>query len=272
MDHNAQLRTCLSVAFLAVSSFILLSDAKAADVSPERLNDGPAAPVSGWEVYWPTYLWAAGMNGTARTLPPLPAADVDISFGDSLEALKDLDAGLITTVFVNNGRFRLLGDVNWMRFSPEQKITFGGNSAKISTFSETLTLMGMVGYRLVDEERLALDVYVGAKYWYMDNSAKVKPALVTPNSIEKQHDWIDGVIGAEIISNLTDQVYVSAIAFAGTGGSKFYGDLYGGVGYRFNKKYDVFAGYRVMRENHEDGDFSYDIVQHGPLLGFGVKF
>lgn len=272
MAHSAQLGNCLVATMVAIASFVVVSGAKAADVAPAPVKDGLAAPAPGWEVYWPTYLWAAGVNGTARTLPPLPPADVDISFGDSLEALKDLDAGLITTVFVNNGRFRLLGDVNWMRFSPEQKVTFGGTSAKISTFSETLTLMGMVGYRLVDEERLALDVYIGAKYWYMDNAAKVKPALVTPNSIEKQHDWVDGVIGAEVLSNLTDHVYVTAIAFAGTGGSKFYGDVYGGVGYRFNEKYDAFAGYRAMRENHEDGDFSYDIVQHGPLLGFGVKF
>lgn len=246
-----------------------ISITNAADVT---IASRPTATGSGWEIYWPTYLWAAGMDGTARTLPPLPAADVDISFGESLESLKDLDAGLITSLFVNNGRFRLMGDVNWMRLSPEDSFTVGDTSAKLSMFSETLTLMGLVGYRVVDEQQLALDLYIGAKYWYMDNSAKLKPALLPTNHVEERQDWVDGVIGAEVLSNLTDQIYVTAIAFAGTGGSNFYGDLYAGVGYRFNDKYDAFAGYRGMSVDRDEGNFSYDVLQHGPLLGVGVKF
>lgn len=174
-----------------------------------------------WQIYWPTYLWAAGVNGTARTLPPLPRADLDVSFGDSLEAMKDLDGGLITSLFVSNGRFRLMGDVNWMRLSPEDKFKVGDTSAKLSTYSETLTLMGLVGYRVVDEQQLSVDLYAGAKYWYIDNSAKLEPALVTPNHVEEQQNWVDGVIGAEVLSNLTGHVYVTAIAFAGAGGSQF---------------------------------------------------
>lgn len=259
-------------AFLMTMAYLATPAAVAADAPAPPGQDAADAVESGWEVYWPTYLWAASVDGTARTLPPLPASDVHVSFGDSLEAMKDLEAGLITTVFLHNDRFRVMADVNWMRLSPEQKFVVNDTSAKLSMFSETLTLMGAVGYRLADEEHFAFDVYVGAKYWYMDNSAKLKPALVTPNRVEKEHDWVDGVVGAEIVSNLTDHVYVSLIGFAGTGGSKFFGDAYGGVGYRFNEKYDAFAGYRAMKVNHEEGSFSYDVTQHGPLIGFGVKF
>jgi hypothetical protein len=202
----------------------------------------------------------------------MPEADVDISFGDSLEALKDLDAGLITSVFVYNNRFRMMADVNWLRLSPQQHIVFGGNAATISMDSETLTLMGLVGYRIVEGDYVNVDVYAGAKYWFMQNSVKVEPALVTPNSISKENTWVDGVIGAHFTADITDRAYISLIGFAGTGGSKFYGDAYGGIGYRFNDRYDAFAGYRAMQVNHEDGDFSYDVLQHGPLLGMGVKF
>lgn len=260
---------------MAALSFLIAfggNGANASDVTAPPTSSETAATGSGWEIYWPTYLWAAGVDGTARTLPPLPAADIDLSFGDSVDALKDLDGGLITSLFVNNGRFRMMGDVNWMRLSPEDKFKVGDTKVKLSTYSETLTLMGMVGYRVVDEQQLALDVYIGAKYWYMDNSAKLKPALVTPNHLEEQQNWVDGVFGAEVLSNLTDNIYVTAIAFAGTGGSKFYGDIYGGAGYRFNEKYDAFAGYRAMKVDREEGDFSYNVVQHGPLLGLGVKF
>lgn len=273
MVSAALSRSGLIAAMLAAASLIAAPSAKAADVPAPLPSDGTASTDSGWQIYWPTYLWAAGATGSARTLPPLPKADIDISFGDSVEAMKDLDAGLITSLFVNNGRFRMMGDVNWMRLSPEDKFKVGDTTAKLSTFSETLSFMGLVGYRLVDDPRLAFDVYAGAKYWYTNNSAKLKPAsLISPNHVDEQQNWVDAVIGTEILSNLTDQVYVTVIAFAGTGGSKYYGDIYGGFGYRFNAKYDAFAGYRAMTVDREQGDFSYNVTQHGPLLGFGVKF
>lgn len=259
----------ISGLFLSLVGF-LPGYARAADVPTLASGDSPTE--SGWQIYWPTYLWAAGADGTARTLPPLPKANVDLSFGDSLESMKDLDAGLITSMFVSNGRFRMLGDVSWMRLSPEDKFKVGDTTAKLSTFSESLSLMGLVGYRVVDDPRLSLDLYGGAKYWYMNNTAKLKPALVSPNHVEAQQNWVDAVIGTEVLSSLTDHLYVTVIAFAGTGGSKYYGDIYGGFGYRFNAKYDAFAGYRAMTVDREHGDFSYNVTQHGPLIGVGVKF
>jgi hypothetical protein len=258
----------LSAALISVS----ISGASAADVTATQPQNDTASVESGWQIYWPTYLWAAGTDGTARTLPPLPASDLDISFGESLDAMKDLDAGLITSVFAHNDRLRLMADVNWMRLSPDENLDVAGTPAKLKMDSETFTLMSAVGYRLVDEEHFSLDAYVGAKLWYMNNSAKLKPAVITPKKVDKEHTWVDGVVGAEIVSNITDHAYISLIGFAGTGGSNFFGDAYGGVGYRFNEKYDAFAGYRVMRVDHEDGLFSYEVTQHGPLLGIGVKF
>jgi hypothetical protein len=243
------------------------SSSFAADVT-----DPASQPQDGWHIYWPTYLWAAGSNGTARTLPPLPEAEVDVSFGDSIEALKDLEAGLISTVFAHNDRLLLMGDVNWMRLSPIQDIALGDQSAELKFYSESLTLMGAVGYRLVDQERLIVDAYIGAKYWYMDNSAELKPALLPQNHVEEKQHWVDGVVGAQIRSDITDRVFVSVIGFAGTGGSQFYGDVYGGFGYQITEKWDAFAGYRAMHVERENDYFSYDVTQHGPLLGVAAKF
>lgn len=259
-----------SLGLTAVLAGLCLAGASssfAADVT-----DPASQPQDGWHIYWPTYLWAAGSNGTARTLPPLPEAEVDVSFSDSIEALKDLEAGLITTVFAHNDRLLLMADFNWMRLSPIQDVDLGGVPGELKFFSETLTLMGAAGYRLVDEEGLIVDAYVGAKYWYMDNSAEVKPAILQQNHVEEAQSWVDGVVGGQVRADITDRVFVSAIGFAGTGGSKFFGDAYGGVGYQFSEKWDAFAGYRAMHVEREDGDFSYDVTQHGPLLGVAVKF
>lgn len=256
--------------FTAALGALLMSTASvslAADVS-----DTAPQPQDGWHIYWPTYLWAVGSNGTARTLPPLPEAEVDVSFSDSLEALKDLEAGLITTVYAHNDRLLLMADVNWIRLSPIQDVDLAGTPAELKFFSETLTLMGAVGYRLVDENGLIVDAYIGARYWYMDNSAEIKPEILPVNHVEETQSWVDGVVGGQVRADFTDRVFVNAIGFAGTGGSKFYGDAYGGIGYQFSEKWDAFVGYRAMHVERENGDFSYDVTQHGPLLGVAVKF
>ena len=55
---------------------------------------------------------------------------------------------------------------------------------KLKFFSETLTLMGAAGYRLVDSPSVFGEAFAGAKLWYMDNSASVEPAVVAPNTVE----------------------------------------------------------------------------------------
>ncbi len=269
MKKIAEIRKSIygGASFFAAMYLIGASPSLAADVSdPSSQTD------SGWQIYWPTYLWVAGVNGTTRTLPPLPASEVDVSFSDSVDALKDLEAGLISTVFAHNDRLLLMGDINWMRLSPDQSVTLDNQPVKLKFFSESFTLMSAVGYRLVDDENFIVDAYVGAKLWYMDNSAEVKPAVVTPNKVDHQDTWVDGVVGGQIRSNITDHVFVSAVGFVGAGGSKFFGDVYGGVGYQFNEKWEAFAGYRAMRVERENGSFLYDITQHGPLFGVAVKF
>jgi hypothetical protein len=205
-------------------------------------------------------------------LPGFPAGDVDLSFSDSLSALKDLDGALMATVFAKKDRLLLVADLGWTRLSPTQSVPFNGDTLELKFFSETLTLMGAVGYRLVDDSGVFIDAFAGAKLWYMDNSASVDAAVVTPNTVERKETWVDGVVGVHITLNVTDDFFVDAMGTVGAGGSKFYGDTYGGVGYRINEKWDVFGGYRAMRVKRENGWFLYDVTQTGPVFGFAAKF
>jgi hypothetical protein len=106
----------------------------------------------------------------------------------------------------------------------------------------------------------------------MDNALSVYAPPIIAASVSKTETWVDGLLGGQVRSNITDRVYASAISFVGTGGSTFVGDLYAGIGYRFNEKWDAFVGYRAQYTKYENGSFLYDVTQYGPLLGFGAKF
>lgn len=235
-------------------------------------GDSASPNETGWHIYSPIYVWAAGLKGTTATLPGLPAGEVDMSFADSLSSLKDLDGALVATVIARKDRLLLVVDVNWMRLSPSQSVPFQGDAVDLNLFSETVTLMGTAGYRIVDDPGLSVDVLAGAKYWYMNNTVSVNPAVITPDKVGRREKWFDGVVGGQVKVRLTDDVFVSALGFAGAGGSRFYGDIYSGVTYQINPKWDVFAGYRALRVKHESDGFLYDVTQQGPLFGFAGKF
>ncbi|MFO1313057.1 MAG: hypothetical protein U1F41_13435 [Burkholderiales bacterium] len=249
---------------LSLSVILGTSPSRAADS-----GDSSSQKENGWHFYLPTYLWAAGARGTTSTLPGIPAGDLDVSFSDSL---KDLDIAVVTTMFAHKDRLLFLVDLSWSRLSPTQSATFKGNPIELKFSSEAFTLTGAAGYRLVNDPSVVIDAYAGAKYWYMDNSASVEPAVVTPSSIGRTESWVDGVVGGQILYNLTDQVYVGALGFVGAGGSKIYGDIYGGVGYRIDQKWELFAGYRAQRVERENDQFLYMVTQYGPLVGFGARF
>ena len=252
----------------AAAVFLLSAlPARAAEPSDPSLWNEP-----GWHIYSPIYVWAAGVRGSTATLPGLPAGDVDMSFSDSLSSLKDLDGGLVATVFARKDRLLTVVDLNWMRLSPTQSVPFNGDAVELKFFSETFTLMGVVGYRLVDDPAFSVDALAGAKLWYMNNSVSVNPEVVTPDKVARRETWVDGVVGGQVIYRLTDDFSVNALGFVGAGGSKFYGDIYAGATYRINQKWDVFAGYRALRVKRENDGFLYDITQQGPLVGVAARF
>lgn len=240
---------------------------QAQDIAQPTLSSG-----RDWHLTFASYLWASGVSGTTRTLPPLPPATVDLSFGDSLEALKDLDGGLIATLFARKDRLLLLLDINWISLSPSQTLSFQGQSVTLDAETKTVTLMPAIGYRLHDDGRNVIDVYAGVKLWHMENSASITPAVVTPNALSVDETWVDGVIGGQIRVNFSDRAYFNVLGFLGAGGSKHYADIYGGFGYAVSKKLDAYVGYRVMQVEHENGAFLYDVTQEGPLLGIAAKF
>jgi len=259
----------------ALGSTILLigaSSSPAAEVAGPLLPASSSNADSGWHFYWPTYLWAAGVTGTTRTLPQLPASKVDMSFTDTLDLIKDVEGALVTTVYAHKGRFLLMLDLSWTRVSPSQTANVAGTTVSVESDSDSLAILSGVGYRLVDNPKAIVDVYLGVKVWSMDNTLSVDAPPVITAKLSKAETWVDGLVGGQIRSNITDRVFASAIGFAGTGGSKFIGDLYAGVGYQFNKKWDAFVGYRVQHVDYENGSFLYDITQQGPLLGVAAKF
>ena len=82
-------------------------------------------------------------------------------------------------------------------------------------------------------------------------------------------DVLDGIIGAQVLFDLSEKWYLSCYADVGAGDSKLTWSFWPGVGYRL-EKVDVVAAYRHLAWETDDGDTIDDLNFSGPMLG--VKF
>ena len=220
----------------------------------------------GWEFGGSAYLWAAGVKGTSAA-----GDDIDVSFSDVLE---DLDGGLMGIIAASKGRWTLLADVIYLSIHQETNTTANliGLPAKVDT---DMKLKGFVttfgaAYRVIEDDMTSLDLLAGARYFKLDvdfdanvGTGKVK--------YSDSGDALDGIIGAQVLIDLSERWYVSCYADVGAGDSKLTWQAWPVVGYRFDNV-DAVAGYRYLKWETDDGDTFEDLSFSGPMLGVKFRF
>ncbi|MBV9138394.1 MAG: hypothetical protein JO357_15165 [Hyphomicrobiales bacterium] len=265
---------------LALASLALAvsTSSHAADLpgpQSETLEPSPPTPVQGLVFTATLYGWASGLSGRARTLPPLPAVHIDITFD---QVLKNFNGALMGVSEVRSGRFIFFTDLIIAKIAPSKEFgtdiagTFRGTGVRLD--STTLTGLAAGGYRVIDDPRFFIDGFAGVRGFYVDNVLKLDFLRVPSASYGKSEGWADPAIGARFRFNFADNWYFSTIGFIGgtSTRSDFFWDLFGGIGYAFNDRYSVFAGYRAMKVDYSHGNFLYNVVQQGPVMGLNIRF
>jgi len=220
----------------------------------------------GWKFGGAAYLWAAGVEGTSAA-----GDDIDVSFSDLLD---DLDGGIMGVLSAQKGRWTLLADILYLSIHQEASSTanFIGIPAKIDVDVELKGFVSTLGvaYRVVDAERVSLDLLAGARYFKLDLDLETEVGG-RKTKYSDSEDVLDGIIGAQVLFDLSEKWYLSCYADVGTGDSKLTWQVWPGVGYRF-ENFDVVAGYRHLEWKTDDGDTIDDINFNGPMLGFKTHF
>jgi hypothetical protein len=240
-------------------------------MAEDRAGKTTGTDTGGWQFDVASYGWFTGFKGTTATLPPLPAADVDLSFGD---ILSNLDGAVMGILYARNNRLVLYSDLMYSHLSTTESFaTAYSTSLKLSTAS--LIASAGVGYSVVETPSYAIDVLAGARLYNVDTEATLKIAgLGITKSGSTNETWVDPMVGARFSATLTDNLYFTSWAFAGgfDVGSTFSWDLFGGIGYKFDDKYTMLVGYRGLGVDYTNGDYVYDVVQQGPIAGLKIHF
>jgi hypothetical protein len=260
------LRSVIAAAVVLLTSAPLL----AADLvpvpppQPTLLSTGPSFSFTG-------YAWAAALDGRASTLPPLPAANLDLSFGD---ILKNMNVGLMGAAEMRIGRWGFLADAMLSQVTPDGSLP-GPYFSSAKVRSQTLTLQIGILYRIYTDETFDLDVGAGLRFWNLDSELKIAPGSLNLRIHHSDSaNWLDPVIAARMTARLGGPW---SVTLAGDiGGFDFASRLtwqaLGTVNYQWNDNWVFRAGYRALYVDYRKGNFLYDTTMHGPIIAATYRF
>ncbi len=231
-----------------------------------------------WSFSATPYFWAPGLKGTAATMPPLAAIDLDAKLGD---ILGNLDYAVASMFELRKGKFGIMTDFMLINLSVTNSgapIPGVGAGMRVDMTSFIVQMAGT--YRVFEKEQGWLDLVVGARGWYVDShlKARVGPVALVTSHIE---GWADALGGIRTRINLRalefpvgEGLHLTATLLGGGGMSSSFVDLIGGLGYDFTDQIKAFAGYRYTKVDYKNtsNGFIYDAEYYGPMISGTYKF
>ncbi|MGY6250732.1 hypothetical protein ACXIUS_24835 [Bosea thiooxidans] len=255
---------------IATMAAFLCGPAWASDL--QQLNAIPAPVLaSGPSFSVTSYAWATAIDGKSATLPPLPAADINLRFRD---VLKELNGALMASAEMRSGRWSILVDGQF------SQVTTGGTLSgpffsALKLRSQNTTVQGSVFYRVYEDAVLALDVGGGIRFWNLNNKLEILPSLANLRIDHRESKmWADPIVGARLGVTLAGPWSLTVAGDIGgfSAGSRLTWQGLGSVNYAWSESLTLKAGYRILHVDYRDGRFLYAVTQHGPVVAATYRF
>jgi len=221
---------------------------------------------SGWQNTIELYLMGPNLDGTVG----LGSVDSDVSV-DAGAIFDALDGAFLGTYIGEDERWGVLVDLAYMDLKDDG---VGPQGVVRYEVNVKQTILGLVGtYRLTD----TLQFMFGGRYVDVTNRLTLSgPAQ--DRGAKASESWFDPTVGLRYVAPLGEKwVFNAAGDFGGFGvGSDFTWYWAATLAYRITARTQVYAGYRYIDFDYEDGSgrerFKFDMAQYGPLAGFRFEF
>jgi hypothetical protein len=252
--------------------------------TPAQASDDASAVAASenpWRVEVTAWIWIVGMDGTVSARGR--EADVNASFGDILDASDSIFA-FSGRVEAGVGAWSGFVDGVYSNLGVDDQSGPAGN-ADIDVDFETVLIDAGLMYRLGEwrpeghaaTRPVTLDLYAGFRYTNLDIT--VDPAMFPARS--QSQSWFDPIVGAKLVYPFADSWRVAVNGDIGGfgAGSDFTWSTTGVLGYDFtigSAGASAYVGYRAIGQDYSEGSgasaFTWDVVQHGPILGLSLRF
>jgi hypothetical protein len=264
----------ICVALLSALS-ILPGKAAAAD-----FDNGRIAPEREWAVIVSPYAWAASLKGNA-SLAGFDT-DVDVPFSDVFDHLDFVAMG---NVEITNGQWGVYFDGQHVKTSQDEQVF----SHQIGIGITTTTLSAGAFFKAYEKELGGDTVFGKPRTLSIEPTAGVRWTKLEADveafglRTSKSSNWTDPFVGLRVNADLDERWNLFAEADVGgfDVGSKVSVNAQAYLGYRtmmLGHPTVLRAGYRLLYQDYENDDFTgankfkWDVSQHGPAIGFSMRF
>ena len=265
------MRPLLMFAMFVLAALLQIGAANAdGTVQPSSLaNDEPAVSVT----LTPFSGWVPGIDG--RVGGPNRSVDVSLPPMQIIGNLDDffdaLDGLYIGWGEMRYGRVGLFYDAFYLDLSSAASIDRRAVSLGLDLGFRQSTGTFAATYRVWEQGRSHWDVMAGARVSDIDiRIAADLNALQTARSAGES--WTDAIVGTKARYVLDTQWSLSGWGLVGAGGSNLTWDLYGAVDYTVRPGFDLSVGFRGMKIDYTSHDFTWDVLQYGPVVNATFRF
>lgn len=287
---------------------LVLAGLCAVTVAPAWAADLPApssAPqmveANGWTYRFTPYGWLTSLSGK-QTIRGR-SMDVNATFPDIVNATIG-DGGSLVALMANmearNGRLALFGDVIAESLTIDKSgfktrsvnPAIGGTlGAGLDLTFKMAILEAGAAYEIGTLGPVAFDVLAGARYWHQDIQAEISLAgtvnvadldITRGRAIARSGsvDWLDAFAGVRARVSIAPNQHIEVRGDLGGGGSRFTWNALAAYAYDFTTRngvtYSGVLGYKAMYVDYVKGSgatrYGFDMLQHGPVVGFSVRF
>ena len=243
--------------------------ANAGTTIPELTSTQPVATTgTGWHVRTALYGWATALDGDVTLYGN--NVPMDLGFDDIFDKI---DFAFMGVVEVGRGKWSVLTDLFYADLSVDN------TKGNLEFDVELKQFIGnfIVAYNVVDEPCRRFDVFGGARVNSMETDINItRTGLVRATTFNgsASETWVDPIIGVRYQQGLSERFFFRAVGDIGGFGvsSDLTWQALAGLGYHINEDASVVLGYRGIGTDYEDGNFGYDVISHGVLLGLEYSF
>jgi predicted porin len=216
----------------------------------------------------PLFLWAQGIEGTSTMGPT--TSPLDVTFEDAFD---NLEATFTVHYEMKRDALSLFAEYQYVDLGPTAE---GPMNTELNIgFKDTIAELG-AGYWLFGTERTDWEIIGGVRYTKQDMDVSVKGG---PKLVSVDEDWWVGFFGGRMTGKLSENwTFIGRADFGvGSGDTNRIWNLNAMFDYRFRDWGSVFAGYKWMDYNYDNGEngldrYAYDATQQGPLVGLNIHW
>ncbi|MHA1989271.1 MAG: hypothetical protein ACW98D_21825, partial [Promethearchaeota archaeon] len=200
-----------------------------------------------------------------------PTFSIDADFEDLVD---DVEFTFAFNTSIKKGKWGYYGDFFFIKLNQEgftpRKLFRARSKFKEIIFTNAAT------YYLYKGDRNWIELMLGGRLWALDHDINIYNVATGVKSAGATgtEEWLDPFVGIRTQWNFARRWYLGIMLNYGgfnLGSDESY-EAFGGLGFRFNKKHAVRAGFKAIDVDYDEDGFLFNVEQKGIYLAYFLFF